>query len=153
MYNKVLVPIMGKYCKELVESTLDLINGRNIELTALYVVDDSVPFLTPKNIKETMVIELKAKGKLFLNEFEEMVDLENNKNISLKKRLMEGKPAELIVNVAKEECIDVIVMGTGKSIVDKHLLGSVSEEVVHFAPCTIHLVRTIDGGSCKVDDE
>jgi len=149
MYNKVLVPIMGKYCKELVESTLDLINGRKIELIALYVVDDSVPFLTPRNIKETMVIELKAKGKLFLNEFEEMVDLKNNKNISFKKILTEGNPAEEIVRIAKEECIDVIVMGTGKSIVDKHLLGSVSEEVVHFSPCTIHLVRTIENKECE----
>ncbi|WP_432704139.1 universal stress protein [Methanothermobacter thermautotrophicus] len=28
-------------------------------------------------------------------------------------------------------------------MVDKHLLGSVSEKVVHYAPCTIHLVRTV----------
>jgi nucleotide-binding universal stress UspA family protein len=152
MYSKVLVPIMGKYSKELVESTLELINGRTVELTAVYVVDDSVPFLTPKNIKETMVIELKAKGEIFLNEFEEMIDLENNKNISLKKKLMEGKPAELIVKTAEDECVDVIVMGTGKSIVDKHLLGSVSDEVVHFAPCTIHLVRTIENKDCKAKE-
>lgn len=152
MYSKVLVPIMGKYSKELVESTLDLINGREVELTIIYVVDDSVPFLTPKNIKETMVTELKAKGEIFLNEFEEMLDLENNKNISLKKKLMEGKPAELIVKTAEDYCVDVIVMGTGKSIVDKHLLGSVSDEVVHFAPCTIHLVRTIENKACKNQD-
>ncbi|MBZ9570300.1 universal stress protein [Methanobrevibacter sp. TMH8] len=150
MYSKVLVPIMGKYSKNLVESTLDLIDGRDVELIALYVVDNSVPFLTPKTIKETMVIELKAKGEIFLNEFEELIDLEKNKNISLRKELIEGKPAELIVKIAEDNCVDVIVMGTGKSIVDKHLLGSVSEEVVHFAPCTIHLVRTIDKTTCDI---
>ena len=147
MYSKVLVPIMGKYAKELIESTLDLIDEREVELIALYVVDDSVPFLTPRNIKKAMVTELKAKGKLFLDQFEKMIDLDNNKYISLKKQLVEGTPAEVIVKIAEEESIDVIVMGTGKSIVDKHLLGSVSEEVVHFAPCTIHLVRTIDNES------
>lgn len=149
MYKNVLVPIMGKYTKNLVESTLDLIDGREVNLIALYVVDDSVPFLTPKKIKETMVIELKTKGEIFLNEFEESLNFEENKNVSLEKKLMEGKPAELIVKTAEDNCVDVIIMGTGKSIVDKHLLGSVSEEVVHFAPCTIHLVRTIDGGTCK----
>ena len=149
MYNKVLVPIMGQYSKEMVESTLDLINDRDIELIALYVVDDSVPFLTPKNIKETMVIELRAKGKVFLNEFEQLLDIKNNKNITLRKELLEGKPAELIIKTAENECVDVIVMGTGKSFVDKHLLGSVSDEVVHYAPCTIHLVRTIDRRRCK----
>jgi nucleotide-binding universal stress UspA family protein len=144
MYAKVLVPIMGKYNEELAESTIDLIGDRQIELIGLYVVDDSVPFLTPKTIKESIAIELKAKGEIFLNEFEELLNLNENKNISFKKELVEGKPAELIVKIAEDNCVDVIVMGTGKSIVDKHLLGSVSEEVVHFAPCTIHLVRTID---------
>nr|WP_302578190.1 universal stress protein [Methanobrevibacter arboriphilus] len=151
MYSKVLVPIMGNYTKELVDSTLDLIGDREVEIIGLYVVDDSVPFLTPKKIKEAMVVELNSKGKIFLEEFEQLLDLDNNKNISIVKKLSKGKPAEVIVKTAEDNCVDVIVMGTGKSIVDKHLLGSVSEEVVHFAPCTIHLVRTIEIDSCKLD--
>lgn len=149
MYNKVLVPIMGKYSKKLAESIIDLIGDRDVEIIGVYVVDDSVPFLTPKAIKESMVIELKAKGEIFLNEFEELLNLDENKNISFKKELVQGKPAELIVKIAEDECIDVIVMSTGKSIVDKHLLGSVSEEVIHFAPCNVHLVRTIDNRKCN----
>ncbi|MBI4813101.1 MAG: calcium/sodium antiporter [Methanobacterium sp.] len=47
-----------------------------------------------------------------------------------------------IVKVAEDEGVDLIVLGTGKNIVDKRLLGSVSEKVVHSAPCTILLVRT-----------
>jgi nucleotide-binding universal stress UspA family protein len=150
MYSKVLVPIMGKYAEELVESTIDLIGDREVEIIGLYVVDDSVPFLTPKKIKEAMVIELKAKGEIFLEEFKQLLNLDENKNISFRKKLIEGKPAELILKTAEESCVDVIVMGTGKSIVDKHLLGSVSEEVVHYAPCTIHLVRTIEDRECKM---
>ncbi|WP_297898595.1 universal stress protein [Methanobrevibacter sp.] len=150
MYSKVLVPIMGNYSEELVESTLDLIGDREVEIIGLYVVDDSVPFLTPKRIKEEMVIELNSKGKIFLEEFMELLNLEKNKNISFRKELSKGKPAEIIVKTAENNCVDVIVMGTGKSIVDKHLLGSVSEEVVHFAPCTIHLVRTIEK-NCNLD--
>lgn len=63
MYSKVLVPIMGNYTKELVDSTLDLIGDREVEIIGLYVVDDSVPFLTPKKIKEAMVVELKFQRK------------------------------------------------------------------------------------------
>jgi len=152
MYNKILVPIMGKYSENLAEHSLDLIDGRDVDLIALYVVDGSVPFLTPKKIKEAMVIELKKKGKEFLDDFERILNLPENKNISLKKLLIEGKPAEEIIKIAKDECIDVIVMGTGKSIVDKHLLGSVSDEVVHYAPCTILLVRTIGKKDCEAKD-
>ena len=56
--------------------------------------------------------------------------------------MREGSPADEIVKVAEEEGVDLIVLGTGKNIVDKRLLGSVSEKVVHSAPCTILLVRT-----------
>jgi len=150
MYHKILVPVMGNYSEKIALSTLDLIDDREVELIILFVVDGSVPFLTPKKIKETMVEELKVKGKAFLNEFEGLLDLEKNSNIKIKKVLLEGKPAELIVKTAERECVDVIVLGTGKSIVDKHLLGSVSEEVVHYAPCTILLVRTIDDNTCKI---
>jgi len=144
MYKNVLVPVMGKYTEEIVESALDLIDGREVELIALYVAEDSVSFLTPRHIKQEILTELRNRGETYLNQFEKVLDLENNKNISLKKEIMEGDPANLIVETAEKNSTDVIIMGTGKSIVDKHLLGSVSEKVVHLAPCTIHLVRTIE---------
>ena len=149
MYKKVLVPIMGKYSEDLAEHTMDLIDGCDVDLIVLYVIDDSVPFLTPKKIKDAMVIELKKKGKHFLDEFESILCLSKNKNIFFKELIIEGKPAEEIVRVANEECVDVIVMGTGKSIADKHILGSVSDEVVRFAPCIVHLVRTIENKNCE----
>jgi len=64
--------------------------------------------------------------------------------VNFKKMMVEGNPADKIVEIAEEEAVDIIVMGTGKGIVDKHLLGSVSEKVVHSTPCTIMLVRNIN---------
>ena len=144
MYKNVLIPVMGKYTEEIIESALDLIDGREVELIALYVAEDSVPFLTPRHIKQEILTELKNRGEVFLNQFEKALDLETNNYITLKKEIVEGDPANLIVETAEKNNTDVIIMGTGKSIVDKHLLGSVSEKVVHLAPCTIHLVRTIE---------
>ena len=152
MYSKILVPIMGQYNEDLAEHTLELIDRYGVDVIALYVVDGKVPFLTPKNIKEAMVIELRKRGKQFLNDFENLLDLPEHESISLKKLLLEGKPAEEIIKIAKNECVDVIVLGTGKSLVDKHILGSVSDEVVHHAPCTIHLVRTIENKACQTED-
>ncbi len=63
------------------------------------------------------------------------------KGIKFKKVLLEGNPAEEIVKTAENENVDLIVMSTGKSRVDKHLLGSISEKVVHSAPCSVLLVR------------
>jgi nucleotide-binding universal stress UspA family protein len=144
MYSKILVPTMGEYINQLIDHTRNLIDGRNVEIIALYVLDDSVPFLTPSHVKDEMIKELILKGGYLLDKFEELIDLKNNSNISLKKTLKKGKPDEVIVNLAKENDIEMIILGTGSSIIDKHILGSVSEKVVHHAPCDIFLVRTIN---------
>lgn len=143
MYRKILVPTMGEYMDELIEHTLDLLHGREAEVICLYVVDTSVPFLTPKKVKEMLIRELTARGKEILRDMEKALTGSGNPNIKFRGVMLEGDPADEIVKLAEEEAVDVIIMGTGKSLVDKHLLGSVSEKVVHYAPCTIHLVRTV----------
>ncbi len=142
MYRKILVATMGEYMDELIEHTLELLHGREAEVLCLYVVDTSVPFLTPRKIKQMMAKELRQRGEKIM-EMKKGLDGPQNPNIKFKGVIREGDPAEEIVKFAEEEKVDVIVLGTGKSLVDKHLLGSVSEKVVHYAPCTIHLVRTI----------
>jgi nucleotide-binding universal stress UspA family protein len=141
MYEKILVTSTGEYLNEIMEHTLDLIHGRPIEVLGLYVVETSAPFLTPRKVKEMMVYELKEKGKEVLKDMGEKFQ-ESDTQIKFRPMLVEGDPAEQIVKVAEKEDIDVIIMGTGKSKIDKHLLGSVSEKVVHSAPCTILLIRS-----------
>lgn len=141
MYEKILVTSTGEYLDEIIEHTLDLVNKREIEVIGLYVADNSAPFLTPNKVKEMMVKELKDRGKEVLNTMEK----EFNKSdcmIKFRQMLLEGDPASEIIKIAEKESIDVIIMGTGKSKIDKHLLGSVSEKVVHSAPCTILLIRS-----------
>jgi nucleotide-binding universal stress UspA family protein len=51
-------------------------------------------------------------------------------------------PAESIVEHAKTETIDVIVIGThGRSGFSRVLMGSVAERVVRLAPCPVLTVR------------
>ena len=53
-----------------------------------------------------------------------------------------GHAAEEIVNFARHQGYDHIVMGSrGRSLVRELLLGSVSEEVMHHAPCAVTIVR------------
>jgi nucleotide-binding universal stress UspA family protein len=142
MYEKILVSTTGEYLDEIIEHTLDLVHGRPMEVTGLYVADTSAPFLTPRKVKEMMVTELKEKGKEVLKSMGEECQKPDNAMIKFQTMLVEGDPASEIVKIAEKKNIDVIIMGTGKSKIDKHLLGSVSEKVVHSAPCTILLVRS-----------
>ena len=142
MYEKILVSSTGEYLDEIIEHTLDLIHGRPMEVIGLYVADTSAPFLTPSKVKEVMINELKSKGKELLESMEKEFQKPDASMIRFRPMLIEGDPAEKIVKIAEEENVDVIIMGTGKSKIDKHLLGSVSEKVVHSAPCTVLLIRS-----------
>lgn len=56
-----------------------------------------------------------------------------------------GHPAERIVALATALDADVIVMGThGRTGLKRIVLGSVAEEVVRRAPCTVHVLRPRD---------
>jgi nucleotide-binding universal stress UspA family protein len=60
----------------------------------------------------------------------------------LENKVAVGKPAEEILPVAREEGVDLIVMGThGRTGVRHLLLGSVAEEVTGHAPCPVFTVR------------
>jgi len=53
-----------------------------------------------------------------------------------------GKPSFEIVRFAREEGIDLIVMGSrGLSGIKELLVGSVSSQVVDHAPCSVTIVR------------
>jgi nucleotide-binding universal stress UspA family protein len=58
------------------------------------------------------------------------------------RRLVMGDPATEIPRVAKEENVDLIVMGThGRTGLKRLLMGSVAELVVRRAPCAVLTVR------------
>lgn len=53
-----------------------------------------------------------------------------------------GEPAEKLVEFAKQEGVDVIVIGSsGKGFLERRLKGSVSRRVAELAPCSVYLVR------------
>ena len=139
MYEKILVANMGDYLEEISKHTLELVDDRECELIGIYVVDTSVPFLTPSKVKEMMKRELNERGTEVIKKLEAML---KTPKTTFKGIIVEGDPATEIIKTAEKEDVDIIVVGTGKSKIDKHLLGSVTEKVVHSAPCTVLLVKT-----------
>jgi len=57
-------------------------------------------------------------------------------------RLETGQVADTIINIAKEESSDLIVIGSrGLSGAKRFLLGSISNSVSHHAECPVLIVR------------
>ena len=56
--------------------------------------------------------------------------------------IWQGSPGEAIVEVARSEQVDLVVVGShGRGPVGRMLIGSVSEHVVRNAPCPVLVVR------------
>ncbi len=56
--------------------------------------------------------------------------------------IWEGEPGESIVDAARSEQVDFVVVGShGRGSVGRFFLGSVSDHVVHNAPCPVVVVR------------
>ena len=85
MYEKILVATMGEYMDEIMEHTLDLLENRKIEVIGIYVVETSVPFLTPKKVKEMMITELRAKGREIQKKKEKIFEAPGCQETKLKK--------------------------------------------------------------------
>jgi nucleotide-binding universal stress UspA family protein len=64
------------------------------------------------------------------------------KKVKVVEQVAQGKPSAEIIRFAKENEVDMIVLGThGKGMLDQALFGSTTERVVRRAPCPVLTVR------------
>ncbi len=64
------------------------------------------------------------------------------RGIAPREVVIQGKPAAEIIRYARENAIDMIVLGThGRGVLDHALVGSTTERVVRKAPCPVLTCR------------
>ena len=138
MFSKILVAIDGSSsAKRAFEQSIYLASKCDSKLEVVHVIPcefggDSV------NTFE-LVEELKNKGKKILEQCKKVVV---KKNISIKTFSDLGDPAKIIIELAKNNDYDLIIMGSrGRSTFKELLLGSVTQKVAHHAKCPIMIVR------------
>ena len=109
----------------------------NVKLVILHVIPERVSFGMSTTLPELNESEAlnRTLQELGTSEAPDAVRL-----------LLNGAPAETIVNVAADEAADVIVVGTqGRKGLSRALLGSVAEAVVRQSSCPVMLVKsTVD---------
>ncbi len=66
----------------------------------------------------------------------------DRENVSVVRRVARGTPFLEIVRYAKENVVDLVIVGThGRGAIAHMLLGSVADRVVRKAPCPVLVVR------------
>lgn len=151
MISKILYPTdFSKASQAALPMLRDLAKRYGAEIHILHVVDIQseflmdggymVPLLISYPVEEEQLAEFARKR---LSEFvqEHLPDLQE----SVKKVIAVGKPFAEIVQYAKEQGIDLIVISThGHSAIGSVLVGSVAEKVIHKAHCAVLTVRHLE---------
>jgi nucleotide-binding universal stress UspA family protein len=119
------------------------------EVKVISVVDMAVPMaidIYGGYLPDTGELEKTARenaGKLLLSTEERIRAQFPNENLAISSEVLFGSPESRIVETAEATHPDIIVLGShGYSRWERLLLGSVSDSVVHHAPCSVLIVRT-----------
>ena len=108
-------------------------------------VDSIMPRFTlaapPSTVYTFFVNEMEKKLKIVLSESLKKAK-EKKPKLTISTRLLHGHPADTIVQTAKEEGFDIIVVGSrGLSGTEELFLGSVSDRVADRATCPVLIVK------------
>ncbi|MDX1521795.1 MAG: universal stress protein [Anaerolineae bacterium] len=147
MLNKILVPLDGSPLAETaLSSARELAQKFQAQITLLRVLPALVimPELQGQLSAESeLMLGLEREAKLYLARLAKRLSAAN---IPVKTVVLEGNPvAEMILEVAADEAIDLVVMSThGYSDSKRWAYGSVANKVLQQAPCSIYLVRAKD---------
>ncbi|WP_406535628.1 universal stress protein [Methanobrevibacter sp.] len=140
MYKKILVPTDGSdFAKKAQTQALFLAKVSGAEIVALSVTENNFVNGLPLDDEVYQLNQiLKEQSEENLMEFDKL----NEDDLKITHVIREGSPAKAILEVAKEEEIDLIVMGSsGKSGFDRFIMGSVADKVVNSAKCAVLVVH------------
>jgi nucleotide-binding universal stress UspA family protein len=143
-FSKILAPIdFTPHSADAVHRAIDLADRYDAELILLYVYEpadyplpEGYVVYTPEQL-ERMTTEIQKR----LEATRQGAEAAGARHVSA--RLLQGSPAQSIIDLARDERFDLIVMGThGRTGVGRWVLGSVAEKVVRGAPCPVLTVKS-----------
>jgi len=148
--RKILVPVDGSERSiNAVEFAVDLATKYDSEIRLVHVIPNSIwrycmatdeeEDLIPPHIIKNTIKEMEEEGERLLSSVLTSV---KGAGIEAHAQLDHGYPAKKILQIAKEENFDLIVMGSrGRGTITRLFFGSISDEVIRKAPCPILLVK------------
>ncbi|MCB1174051.1 MAG: universal stress protein [Leptospiraceae bacterium] len=140
LISKILVPVDGsESSRKALEFAIRLARVSHAKLTLFEVVEEFGPL--------PGYYEAAPPGKDRLKwiaeqRFEKVEPFLAESNVEWERVVDEGYPADKICELAEKGKYDLIVIGSrGLSGLSRFLVGSVSDRVVHHAPCSVTVVR------------
>ncbi len=140
MFEKILLAVDGSaHALRAAGLAGDLARAMNsVELRVVVAYDGIPAYLGEPNLESAIESRLKEAQEI-LEKAQETV---GKTPAEIHTELIEGSPAEAIIDVAKTRESNVIVMGSrGMGTLTGLVLGSTSQKVVSHAPCPVLIVK------------
>jgi nucleotide-binding universal stress UspA family protein len=139
-YKKIMVATDGsQLIKKAVAKAIEISRLSGAKLYAVYVVVPTTHSPRDFGWEKAAMEHFRNEGKaatLFVE------DAAKSAGIEVESVLLEGHPADKIVEFAEQNGIEMIVIGTlGKTGLDRFLLGSVAENVVRHSKIPVLVVK------------
>lgn len=138
--RKILVPIDGSVTSQkALEIALAMARPAKAKVLVLEVIEDFGPL--------PGYYEAAPAGKnrvqwIAEQRFEKIHPVLDNSEVEWERKVVQGYAADEVCRIAEEGGFDMIVIGSrGLNPVARFLVGSVSDRVVHHAPCSVTVVR------------
>ena len=143
-FKNILCPIDHSDCsKEALKYAVSFAMKDKSRLYLLHVIDirafdESIDTMTPQIPDDETLKQLKTK-------LLDCIPEEIRDDMNVEALVVQGIPFVEIISTAKENDIDMIVIGShGRTGITHMMMGSVSEKVVRKAPCPVLTVRKSD---------
>ena len=140
MFERILLAVDGsEHSLHAAKEAGDLARAMKSKIVRIVVAFDGIPpYLGEPNLQHVIDARMKEANSIL----QKAQDAVGTIPGEIHTELIEGSPAEAIINVAKTRDSTVIVMGSrGMSTIAELVLGSTSHKVTSHAPCPVLIVR------------
>ncbi|MBN2140241.1 MAG: universal stress protein [Desulfovibrionaceae bacterium] len=139
MLNKILLPVDGSaQAMNAAKMAAELAGMAGAKVVLIHCYS-GVPMVMEGQVFPHAVDEIVAISNEMLSTYRDML---KKSGVRYTDKVLEGLPAEVIVDVAKDEGCDMIVMGCrGRSDIEGLLVGGVTSRVLQTAPCPVLVTR------------
>jgi len=145
---RILIATDGsEFSQAAVERACELIrdpNDTEIKLVSVFRTPTiaTEPFLAAPDYYQGVSESLEALAESYVDKARKTIE-KSLPNAVVTNQVVMGSPAQMIVEIAEESDAEMIVIGShGRGFWSRSLLGSVSDAVVHHAPCSVLVVRS-----------
>ena len=112
------------------------------ELVLLHVIETLSVGYASDLFPAPMAEVLEEIGSYARGELVKLAAQATERGVTAQQVVVQGKPATEVIRYAKEQAVDMIVLGThGRGVLDHALFGSTTERVVRRAPCPVLTCR------------